>query len=259
MTAPVYLVPTLMEVTAGGTVLVDGDEGRHAATVRRARVGERIDVVNGSGLRARCEVTHTHKNAVVLRVLSVVEEPAPSPRITLVQALAKGGRDEQAVETATEYGVFAVIPWASDRCIASWRGKEDKGKARWEATARAATKQSRRSWIPRISDVRTTSSLVSDVRDLTESGGIAFICHEEAESKLVDILRGRRADGTWDPSKPCVVVVGPEGGISPDEMTALTEAGGIPVLLADYVLRSASAGPYAIATLSATHILETND
>ncbi|MCI1963546.1 MAG: 16S rRNA (uracil(1498)-N(3))-methyltransferase [Ancrocorticia sp.] len=253
MTAPVYIDPALSD-RAHGTYRLEGDEGFHAATVRRARPGERIDVVNGKGLRARCEVHDADKRGIDLLVLSVEQEAETEPKIVLVQALAKGGRDEQAVETATEYGVSTIVPWQSDRAIASWRGKERKGRARWEATAWAATKQSRRSWLPQVDDVVGTTQLVEEVARMTRHHYRVFVCHEEAQLRLIDALVGEGYE-----ARGYGVVVGPEGGISPREVTALCAVGGEPVLLSEYVLRSASAGPYAIATINAGNILGTND
>lgn len=155
MTLPVYVDPDLSAACVGETIRLDGDEARHAATVRRTRVGERIDIVNGKGLRATITVTDVAKSSLVGTVEHVANDPAHNPQITLVQALAKGGRDEQAVETATEYGADAFIPWQAERSIVSWSdpAKARKGVGRWEATAQSAAKQSRRSgfllWISR--------------------------------------------------------------------------------------------------------------
>lgn len=261
MTAPVYIAP-LDGVSAGMALVLDGDEGHHAATVRRTRVGERIDIVDGAGTRARCEVTATGRGSLHLRVDEVVTEPEPRTSITLVQALAKGGRDEQAVETATEYGAMGFIPWQSARTIVNWRGKESKGRGRWEATARAAAKQSRRSWVPSVADVQTTKQLMATLRGVTSQGAKVFVCHEEGTLPLAAALRTAtalraptpRTDQTGgEPAKPgpCYVVVGPEGGITPEELDAFRELGAEIVLLAPHVLRSATAGPYAIATIAA--------
>ncbi len=246
MTFPVYLDTSLDRAQCGDLLTLAGEEGHHAAAVRRSRPGETIDVVNGRGLRARCEVRAVGKHVLDLAVREISQESADFPHITLVQALAKGGRDEQAVESSTEYGVATVVPWESERCIASWRGKEEKGRARWEATARAAAKQSRRSWLPIVEDVVSTKALVNKIRAVREAGGLVFVCHEEASTILADVLRG-----SFDAPSQVWIVVGPEGGITPSEVTALDAAGAQTVLLAPHVLRSASAGPYAIAVIAA--------
>ena len=226
MTAPVYVCDDLSDAEEGSTLVLDGAEAHHAATVRRARAGERIDVVDGR---------------LALDVRERVREQAPRPRITLVQALAKAGRDLQAVETSTEYGASRFVPWAADRSIAAWKGKEDRGRARWEATARAAAKQSRRSWIPEVTPMLGTDGVVAlAVRE----GATLLVCHEEAREGLPDA----RVENLW-------IVVGPEGGIADRELEAFREAGGRPVLLSSNVLRSASAGPFAMAALSGMRLV----
>lgn len=241
MTAPVYVCDDLSDAEEGSTLVLDGAEAHHAATVRRARAGERIDVVDGRGTRARCVVAEAGRARLALDVRERVREQAPRPRITLVQALAKAGRDLQAVETSTEYGASRFVPWAADRSIAAWKGKEDRGRARWEATALAAAKQSRRSWIPEVTPMLGTDGVVAlAVRE----GATLLVCHEEAREGLP----GARAENLW-------IVVGPEGGIADRELEAFREAGGRPVLLSSNVLRSASAGPFAMAALSGMRLV----
>ena len=241
MTAPVYVCDDLSDAEEGSTLVLDGAEVHHAATVRRARAGERIDVVDGRGTRARCVVAEAGGVRLALDVRERVREQAPRPRITLVQALAKAGRDLQAVETSTEYGASRFVPWAADRSIAAWKGKEDRGRARWEATALAAAKQSRRSWIPEVTPMLGTDGVVAlAVRE----GATLLVCREEAREGLPDA----RAENLW-------IVVGPEGGIADRELEAFREAGGRPVLLSSNVLRSASAGPFAMAALSGMRLV----
>jgi len=163
VTAPVFLfTPETIEpadavasATFGTVLMLTGPEARHAVTVKRLRAQERVDLVDGAGLRLLCEVTGAGvggaKDRLAVRVLERVEEPEPSLRLTLVQALAKGGRDEQAVETATEVGVGLVLPWQSERCVSVWQGaKQAKGRQRWQATALQAAKQARRARVPPV-------------------------------------------------------------------------------------------------------------
>lgn len=248
MSAPVYLMPELAEANPvpGLPLAFEGPEVRHAATVRRTRVGELLDVCDGKGLRARCEVLEVGKNRIDLRVLDLVDEGEPAPRRILVQALAKGGRDEQAVETCSEFGVHSVIPWAAERCISSWKGKQEKGRARWEATAAAAAKQSRRSWVPTIGEEAvTTERLAELVGEAAGRGALVLVCHEEGQMRLAQLV-AERAEGeeTW-------IIVGPEGGITDDELEMLEAAGAHRVRLTDTVLRSATAGAWALAALEA--------
>lgn len=243
MSAPVFLHPGVEHADVGATLTLDGAEARHAATVQRRQAGERIDLVDGSGARASCEIAAVRDGSLELVVLETSRETAPE--VVLVQALAKGGRDEQALESATELGATRVVPWAARRSIVQWKGpKAAKARDRWELLARAATKQSRRAVVPSVDPVVATPGLVALVRDAVASGARVLVLHELAAVPLATL--------TWAESEqPVWVIVGPEGGIADDEVEALREAGAEVVLLGPHVLRASTAGPAAIAALSA--------
>ena len=174
------------------------------------------------------------------RLLELETAPDPSPRFVLVQALAKGDRDEQAVEAATELGVDEVVPWQSSRCIVQWRGdKDEKGRLRWEALVTAAAKQSRRSRVPVVAPLVRGAALSHRVA----SSALALVLHEEAVIPLAGVPLPDAGD--------VVLVVGPEGGLTPEELTALRDVGAVVVRLGPEVLRSSSAGPAALAVLNA--------
>jgi len=228
---PVYVGSDL----AGDVVVLDGPEGRHAATVRRTRAGEVVDLVDGLGTRVTGTVTAVGKDTLTVSVSARLVEPAPAPRITLVQAIAKGDRGELAVETATEAGVDEVLPWAAARCVARWEGDRGaKALERWRSTAREAAKQARRARFPVVGEpVRTA--------DVAALPGTVLVLHESATTRLVDVpLEG-----------DVVLVVGPEGGISDEELAVLEGAGATAVRLGPTVLRTSTAGVAAIAVVSA--------
>lgn len=242
MTLPLFLVPpALVDGAApGGTLVLDGPEGRHAATVRRIGAGEQVMLADGLGLRVTCEVVEAAKSELSLRILHLRQEAEPAPRFVLVQALAKGDRDDQAVEAATELGVDEIVPWQAARCIVQWRGERAvKARGKWEATVVAAGKQSRRARLPRVVDLATTPSLVARV----QAAAAAYVLHEDATSTLA----GQALPAEGD----VLVIVGPEGGITSQEVAQLEEAGALAVRLGESVLRSSSAGPAALAVLSA--------
>src|SRR3954453_15485002 len=178
MSAPVFLAD---DVT-GDRVVLTGPEGRHAATVRRLRVGEAGDVVDGlgpraCGTRASCPVGVVGRDTVELAVVRRTTEPSPTPRVVLVQALAKGDRGELAVELATEVGVDEVVPWAAERSIVRWDGERGaKALARWRSTAREAGKQSRRATFPVVTEQRSTR----DVVQLVRAAEATYLLHEAA-------------------------------------------------------------------------------
>lgn len=248
MSTPVFLAEpgTLDGVRPGDEYLLDGTEGRHAGVVQRRGPGERVDVVDCTGLRLRGRVLRVTGEGVHVAVDEVCRERHPWPALVLAQALAKGDRDELAIEAATELGVEAVIPWQAERSVVVWRGERAaKSRARWLGTVRAATKQSRRSRVPDVELAVDTAGLAARVAGIVAAGGVALVLHEEAATPLRDVplpVPGTRAEA--------LVVVGPEGGIAPAELAALTAAGAVPVRLGPLVLRTSTAGPAALALLS---------
>lgn len=244
MSNPVFFAPagSLDQVEPAGLVTVDGAEARHAVTVKRLSPGEGVDLVDEQGTRVIGEVESSDSGELVVRALEIVREPSPSPRLILVQALAKGDRDEQAIESATELGIDGVIPWQSDRSIVRWRGdRAAKALAKWRSVVRAATKQSRRARTPEVEDVLDSAGLARRIAQ----GGAAFILHEDATTSLASQL-GDVAGLEGD----VLLIVGPEGGISPAEVAAFEAAGARMALLGPHVLRSSSAGPAALVVAS---------
>jgi 16S rRNA (uracil1498-N3)-methyltransferase len=217
-----------------------GDEGRHATTVRRLTAGERAEVTNGTGAVAECVVTAVRPGVVELEVLGRRAEPPGEPRIIVVQAIPKGDRGELAVEIMTEVGVDGVVAWQAERCVARWRGdRADKGLARWRATAREAAKQSRRAWIPELAGPET----MPDIARRVAAAGLAVLLDPDAPAALGSIRPPDRGE--------IVVIVGPEGGVSPAEARSALDAGAVAARLGPTVLRASSAGAVAAALLLA--------
>ncbi|MBP2474093.1 16S rRNA (uracil1498-N3)-methyltransferase [Crossiella equi] len=223
----------------GAAGRLDGPEGRHAATVKRMRVGEHLVLSDGAGGLARCAVTAVGKDVVDLAVEQVWHEPAPSPRVVLVQALVKGDRGELAVELATEAGVDAVHPWQASRCVARWEDgpRGAKALARWRATALQAAKQARRAWVPEVGEPLGTGQ----VAQLVRAAAATLVLHEAATAGIGEV--------ELPPDGDLLIVVGPEGGITQSEVDKLTEAGAVPVRLGPTVLRASTAGAVALGAL----------
>ncbi|GMA25528.1 hypothetical protein GCM10025864_32870 [Luteimicrobium album] len=209
----------------------------------------RVDVVDGEGTRLRTVIVSADRDTLELRVEAVEVEPAPTVRLVLVQALAKGDRDELAIEAATEVGVDAILPWQAERSVVVWRGERAaRSRARWLATVRAAAKQSRRARVPDVRQDVTTAVLADVVKDTVTAGGVVAALHEDATEPLGTLpLPVPGEPGAEVPE--VLVVVGPEGGISDAELERLTEAGGRPVRLGPHVLRTSTAGPVALTIL----------
>lgn len=248
--APVFLAGPgmLTDLCAGSQYRLDGAEARHAGVVQRRRVGERIDVVDGIGTRVRCRIAAVETGHLVLDVLGREQEAAPAVRLMLVQALAKGDRDELAIQAATEVGVDDVVPWQADRSIVVWRGERAaRSRARWQAVLREATKQSRRALLPLLHEPVDSAGLADCVREVVATGGLAVLLSRLAAEPL-DRLPLPQPDGL--PPRRVLVVVGPEGGITEAEHDDLVAAGAVPVRLGPHVLRTSTAGPVAISLLA---------
>lgn len=253
-TPPSFLIldDALATARAGDALTLAGDEGRHAAKVARIGAGEQVLLTDAAGRQVLAEVAVAHREALELHLLA---DPSAAvqrlPRLTLVQALATGGRDEQAVESATELGVDRVVPWSARRSVSVWRGEKlRKGRAKWEATARSAVKQCRRPGIPEIGEPVTTAQLVAGLAEHSGEETLVLVLHEQESVGLMSLgeeLRKASEHGLEE----IVVIVGPEGGIDPEELEQLRGAGARSVLLGPEVLRSSTAGPAAIAVLSA--------
>ncbi|MFF8727430.1 16S rRNA (uracil(1498)-N(3))-methyltransferase [Streptomyces sp. NPDC015171] len=237
MTAPVFVVDRLDG--AGPEFVLDGPEGRHAVSVKRLRAGEDVVLTDGRGRWAEGVVKAAEgKDRLVVELGPVRDEPPAAPRITVVQALPKGDRGELAVETMTEVGVDAIVPWQASRCITQWKGDRGlKALGKWRATAREAGKQSRRVRFPEVADAATTKQ----VGALLAGADFAAVLHESGDAPL--------ATAELPAAGEIVLVVGPEGGVSPEELALFAEAGAEPYVLGPTVLRTSTAGTAAAALL----------
>jgi 16S rRNA (uracil1498-N3)-methyltransferase len=240
-TLPVFLAAS---VPVSGSTVLDGEEARHAATVRRLRAGERLVLSDGTGTMARCVVDAVQPGRDALLTLTVEEswtEAPPALRVHLAQALAKGDRGELAVELATEAGVDAIVPWRATRSVAKWDDgpRGDKALARWRTTARAAAKQARRAHVPDITEPATTSELAG----LATTMSLTIVLESDVPDRLADLELPETGD--------VLLVVGPEGGITDDELRTLREAGARAVRLGTTVLRTSTAAAVALGALGA--------
>ncbi len=245
MTPPVFIAPAaaLRAASVGDVVRLDGNEGRHAATVRRLRVGERLDLVDGAGLRCAAEVVAVSTGALEARVLDRSQAATPAPRLVVVQALVKGERAEQAVEAMTEVGVDVIVPWQAARSVVRWdAGRAGKALDRWRSTAREAAKQARRAWLPDVAELASTES-VAALLAAAAADGLALVLHESGGQPLASIAVPTSGD--------VVAVVGPEGGVTDDELATFEAAGATVCRLGSTVLRASTAGTAAAAVLLA--------
>ncbi len=240
MSLPFFHHADLGGLRVGGVVRLDGDEGRHAVVVRRIRPGEQIVLTDGAGTTVAATVSSTGRSDLVATIEDVVHGQPELPRVVVVQAIPKGERGELAVELLTEVGVDLIVPWAAARSVAVWRGERaGKSLSKWRATARESAKQARRPWFPEVAEMATTEEVVA----LLEKASVPVVLHEAASGPLADLPVPGRGE--------IVIVVGPEGGISDEELAAFAAVGAEPVRLGSSVLRTSTAGVAATAALLA--------
>jgi 16S rRNA (uracil1498-N3)-methyltransferase len=240
MVATLFYVDALPD--AGELAVVGGDEGFHAATVRRIRPGEQLVLGDGAGGLASCVVEDAGRDGLRARVVERWDVAPGRPLVTVVQALPKSERSELAVELATEAGADAFVAWQAARCVANWDGaRVDKGLRRWRAVARSAARQSRRAYIPQVDGVLSTAKLTERIRDDVAAGATVLALHESATVRLADVPLAQ--------AKSLTLVVGPEGGIATEEIAALTDAGAVSVRLGPTVLRTSTAAAVALGAL----------
>ena len=243
MTDPLFLLDDIdLFPPVGARLTLAGDEGRHAAVVRRIQPGEMIMISNGQGRGVRGVVVEVSGTGLLVEVLSHLTTPAEPRCFVAAQALAKGDRSELAVEMLTEMGISEIVPWQAARSIVRWTpDRAVRSLNKWRSTAREAAKQSRRLQVPRVSEPVTTKQLARRVASVD----CALLLHEDAEVSLVDV--DLPSAGT------VLIIIGPEGGISGEELSELSAAGSRPVSISDGVLRTSTAGVVALAALKLRH------
>lgn len=235
-----FLLDDAAGATEGDLVVLTGSEAHHATAVRRLRVGEAVTVGDGRGVWLTGVCERAAQKDVAVRVSARRDVAAASPRLVLVQALAKGDRDELAVQAATELGVDEVVPWQAARSVSRWDAvKAAKGRARWTTIVREASKQAHRAWVPDVADAADTAELVRRA-----AASRVLVLEPSAPARLAAV--GLDASDARD----VMLVVGPEGGIAPEELDALSRAGATPVALGETVLRTSTAGPAALSVVN---------
>jgi 16S rRNA (uracil1498-N3)-methyltransferase len=238
------------ELHTGWTITLPTAIKRHAIGAMRLQEGEALQLSDGRGLRIDATVCDTQNGLV--EVSQFVKEERPVTRLALVQALAKTGHDEQAIDMATQIGVDEVVPWQANRSISKWKaGRTDR---KWNQTLVAATEQSRRSWKPVLGECVSSKQVVQMCRRACVHHDLVIVLHQDATATwdVVESNVSHLAQRCLDDGKPrtVYVVVGPEGGISDDEVDQFTSAGADVCVLGANIMRASTAGPVALSLLA---------
>ena len=241
MVEPLFISPIPSDTQTGSKIRIAGAEAKHATSVRRLQIDEAIAVSDGQGKKVRGKVSQLSKDFLEMEVASVESVERPKPQLILVQALAKGDRDEMAVQACTELGIQTVIPWQSERSVSIWKPeKQDKHRLRWQSIATEAAKQSLRPFIPEVERVLGTSELVERLKQFD----LTLVLDPTSSTPLTSVsLSGHQS---------IAIVVGPEGGISPQELEQFRAAGFSLAALGSGILRTSTAGVAVVSYLQAT-------
>jgi len=242
------------EFRVGEVAVVDPADAKHAISVRRMRVGEAIQLTDGKGLRLRGKVSAIEGSTMQMLIDSATREASPEVSIILVQALAKGDRDELAIQAATELGAMGFLPWQADRSISKWDApKVAKGVDRWQAIVTEAAKQSLRVFDPVVRQPATSKQLAKQISD--GDLGMVLVLDPTAEQGLVSFLQKLNASAAvasaFGVQREISLIVGPEGGVSDAELELFEAAGAHRVKLGEEILRTSTAGVAAIAAIQA--------
>jgi 16S rRNA (uracil1498-N3)-methyltransferase len=231
---PVFLVDSL---PLNGEVLLDGDEAHHAISVSRVRIGEHLILTDGNGARAEVEVIEIAKKTLNARIVLREDIADSEIKISVLQALTKGDRARETVELLTEAGVNHILPWNAARSIGQWKGDRESLE-KWKSWAREATKQSRRSWIPRVEKLHSLGEAIQAFSQFD----LVLLFHEGSQEKLSSLLHNQHP-------KRVLIIIGPEGGVTDEETEKFLLAGAKIASMGRPVFRSAHAGAAALAAV----------
>jgi len=222
-----------LPTTVGGLYEFANDDANHAIRVLRMQTGVEFMLSDGQGSWSQVVATEVKKKSMQVRVIDSGFQQPLATTITVVQALPKGDRAKEAIELLTEAGVDRIVPWASARSIG-------KGSEKFAITAREASKQSRRFRIPEVTETATTAQICEAIK----VSDLAIAFHESATSKLSDQVSSHNVEHL-------LIIIGPEGGLTDEEIAAFTDAGAKVALMGRPILRSAHAGIAAVSAVSA--------
>jgi 16S rRNA (uracil1498-N3)-methyltransferase len=222
----------------GSSYEFDSDDAQHAIRVLRMGAGEIFMLSDGQGKWSKVKIFAVKKKSLDVEVMETGIQDPLGISFTVVQALPKGDRLKECIEMLTEGGVDTIIPWSAQRSI----GKAEKGVEKLLVTAREASKQSRRLFIPTVTDVASTSKII----ELIPENDLVLVFHESAANKLSEILTRKYLE-----SKKVMIIIGPEGGITNEELELFNSAGAKVALMGRPILRSAHAGLAAMSAVNA--------
>ncbi len=236
------------DIQAGATLVIEGEEARHALKVMRLRVGDECEVFNGSGQAAVARIAATAgSSCLTLADLRPLPPMPPVAGITLALAIPKGSNMELIVQKAVEMGVQRIVPLITERTIVRLDARDAAAKtAKWSRTVLEACKQCGVNTLPVVEMPQSYAAFLQR----TDLPGLKLQCAIVPHARpLRALLENARAAG----QRECVLLIGPEGDFSPAEYAAGEAAGYLPTSLGPIILRvetavflAAAAARYAL-------------
>lgn len=220
-------------------ITIDGNLAHHIADVLRMTVGEKLELVFDDGVIAKGAVQKIEGNEVTVCTNEVVAEGnEPSVQVTLAQGLAKGEKMDLVVQKAVEVGAVAIIPLALDNSVVRFDdGRATKKVERWQKIALEAAQQAKRDVIPKVGAVQSLAQALTNDYDL-----IIMAYEGETEVKLKDVLTEKKYQNV-------LLIIGPEGGFSEEEVELCRNKGARTVSLGRRILRTETAGIVALSCI----------
>ena len=223
------------QISTGQRQVLESDEAHHAIKVLRLNIGEIIKISDGVGKWVSGPIVEIAKKELFISISERGETQAAKPELVLVQAITKSDRNKEMLELAVEAGVDRIIPWQSERSISKWQSDSEE---KWQVGIKQSCKQARQTKLPNLMQVMSTAELVKTIG----SGGYGIVFHEEASTKFSELTIPNSQSSVY-------LVIGPEGGISEQELLSFQNNGSKVVRLGDTVLRSAHAGFAALSAV----------
>lgn len=224
----------------GGIVTLAGGDVHHLRSVLRLRPGDEIAVADGLGTDYRVRLTRIERaEAKGVIVAEGASRGEPPLAVTLIAGLSRGERMEYTIQKATEIGVAAIVPVITERCVAAPEAERLSGRLeRWRRIAAEAAKQSGRGRVPVVARPVDWAAAVGEWR---REFPLLIPWEESDGPRLKDVLQ------TLGPVSALGLAVGPEGGLTGEEVALAVSQGGRPVTLGPRILRTETAGPVAAA------------
>ena len=236
-----------VEDVSGNEIIISGGDANHLARSLRARRGDRITAVDGTGKCAVVELIDFDRETITARRVSDIDRVNADRKIVLADCLPKQNRFDNIIEKATELGVDKIEPLISERTIARPGGsRADVKLERWRRIAKESAEQCARDTIPTISAIRDLDAWLADITPLDNDTLLLFCWEREQSTTVREVLNSYRLSG----GENIIVLIGPEGGFSDREVNAIKFAGGMSVTLGSRVLKTDTAAISVLAMIN---------